>query len=166
MRLVTPTVSWLRENADPIAAVKDIVTIIVAPFAVASLVFAGLTLYLASSQLNIASSQLNTTANNMKGNMVYQLVRDGREINKELTSEMLNDRDKVGLALHFMHNVWYQNRIGTIDDIIWKPITNELCSFLRRYEAGFASFWTPANQAMYSREFVAFIADWRKTCAS
>jgi hypothetical protein len=146
--------NWLRTNATLIAAIKDLVTIVAAPAALISVFFA-------IWQLDLASSQLITTANSIKSNTIYQISHEGREISREIAKGP-PDESKVGLVLNFTHSLWQQHRLGTIDDSIWLPITEELCSFLHRYDI--SRYWTPATQKWYAQGYVDFINERGKQC--
>jgi hypothetical protein len=155
--------TWLTDNGSWIAAVKDIVTVLAAVIASGALVIAVRQFDVASSQLEITSSQLKTTAASIKSNTIYQLAHEGREISREWP-KLRDDSAKAGLILSFMHGAWHQRRLGTVDEEIWVPLTEELCAFMRGFDV--KRYWTPASQKTYSAGFVDFVNERIKACAS
>lgn len=140
--------SRLVRNAPRIAAIKDLVTIIVTPFALVSLL--------------IAIGQLAATNNSIKSNTVYQITHEGREISREIAKSRPL-QNNTGMFFNFIHSVWHQHRLGTIDDDIWKPFTEEVCQLLK--ERDVTGYWNEANKKLFSTDFVVFIDVKRKQCA-
>lgn len=140
--------SWLVHNAPRIAAIKDIVTIFVTPFALLSIV--------------IAISQLAATNNSIKSNTVYQITHEGREISREIAKSRPL-QNNTGMFFNFIHSVWHQHRLGTIDEDIWKPFTEEVCQLLK--ERDVSGYWNETNKRLFSTDFVNFIEEQRKQCA-
>lgn len=139
--------SWLARHSACIAAVKDLVTILIAPIALVSLF--------------VAIWQLRATSNSIKSNTVYQITHEGREIAREL-AKARPPSSNTGLIFNFIHSVWHQHRLGSIDEEIWRPFTEEVCQLLK--ERDVTGYWNETNKKLFTPDFVEFIDGKRKQC--
>jgi hypothetical protein len=142
--------AWFLHNAPAFVVAKDIATITAATFAAISLLF--------------AANQFYNTANSIKSNAVFQLTREGMNLAKSIDEESLRDPRTVGNIFSFMNLVWNQHQLGVIDDELWRPMSAEICTFLKTQNIEI--YWNNDNKRMYSTEFVKFIDDWSKNCQS
>jgi hypothetical protein len=142
--------AWFLDNSAAFVVAKDIATIIAATIAAISLFF--------------AANQLHNTANSIKSNAVFQLTREGMNLAKSIDEESLRDPRTGGNIFSFMNLVWNQHQLGVIDDELWRPMSAEICIFLKTQNIEI--YWNNDNKRMYSTEFVKFIDDWSKNCQS
>ena len=142
--------NWLLTNAPLFVVLKDIVTIVAA--------------FIAGVALIVAATQLRTTANSFKSNAIFQISREGRDLARTLNAESLKDPKVIGSVFNYLNLVWHQHRLGIIDEDIWRPMTAEMCFFIKTQNV--ESYWTADNKQMYSEGFVNFIDNWSKTCQS
>jgi hypothetical protein len=130
------------------AVTKDLITICAAGIALVSIF--------------IAICQLRTTAANIKSNTIYQISHEGREIAKTITPNM--QENQIGPVVNFMQSVWDQHQLGTYDEQLWEPFTEEVCQFLKN-ESNFDSYWHRSRK-QFAVGFGHFIEERRKQCGA
>jgi hypothetical protein len=142
-----PILAWLKENKDVIASVTNIVTSVALILGFIS-IWAGLV-------------QLGVTSANIKSNTVYQISHEGREIAKGIVPNM--PIEKVGPVVSYMYSVWKQHQLGTYDDELWAPFSEEVCEFLKTQKNSFDSYWG-SSKRFFAPAFIGFMDARRVQC--
>jgi hypothetical protein len=139
--------AWLVKNKEEIASVTNIVT--------------SVALILGLISIGAGLVQLGVTSANIKSNTVYQISHEGREIAKGIAPNM--PIEQVGPVVSYMYSVWKQHQLGTYDDELWRPFSEEVCEFLKTQKNGFDSYWG-SKKKFFAPAFVAFMDARRVQC--
>jgi hypothetical protein len=134
--------NWLKNKEDTIKRFNDIFSIFASS--------AALILFV------ITIIQLSDASNNLKANTIYSIAKDGRELSENISKMVKNNEFNYGYVFNYVHSVWHQKRLGTLDNRLWMPIENEVCLFLAHNpEAN--SYWNKDTKKLFDPEFVDFI---------
>jgi hypothetical protein len=133
---------WLNDKADTLKSFGEFISIIASCAAIILFV--------------ITLLQISNAADNLKANTIYSIAKDGRELSAQI-SEMIKKNDiKYGYIFNYMHSVWHQKRLDTLDDRLWTPIENEICLFLANHPKA-DSYWNDDTKKLFDPKFVEYI---------
>ena len=133
---------WLKDKENKIKRFGDFISIIASCAAILLLV--------------ITILQISNAAENLKANTIYSIAKDGRELRAQVSKMIKSNDFNYGYVFNYVHSVWHQKRLGTLDGRLWMPIENEICLFLRKNpEAN--SFWNDDTIKLFDPKFVEYI---------
>ena len=140
---------WLVKKTGEIEAFNHFISIIASFFSVLGIIIAIILLI-------ITIKQISTAAKNLKASTIYSIAKDGRELRTEIARMVRNSDFNYGYVFNYIHSVWHQRRLGTLDNRMWTPIENEVCIFLRdNPEAD--SYWNADTKKLFDGEFVKYV---------
>jgi hypothetical protein len=136
---------WLEVKEKQTTRFECFLSIVVSFFTIAGTVIALIMLYLTIGQISSASR-------NIQANTIYSIAKDGRDLNVKYENKEVG----VGAIYNYLHSVWHQKRLGTLDEVMWGPIENEICAFLRDVPES-RCYWTDETKGFFDKDFVAYI---------
>lgn len=137
---------WLKQHEEILKHYNDFFSILGSIAAVIGIIVA-LSLLWATKQ------QISNTANYLHANTLYSIAKDGREIGKAL---LKGEEVEFSLVYNYLHSSWIQKHLGILDEFTWRPIENEICSFLRDFPDALA-YWDEETKKYFHSDFVNYI---------
>ncbi|MBU4501187.1 MAG: hypothetical protein KKA79_01230 [Nanoarchaeota archaeon] len=133
---------WLKDKENTIKRFGDFISIIASCAAIILLV--------------ITIFQISNAADNLKANTIYNIAKDGRELSAQISEMIKSNNVKYGYVFNYVHSVWHQKRLGTLDYRMWTPIENETCLFLAQ-NPNAISYWNDDTRKLFDPKFVEYI---------
>lgn len=139
--------NWLQVSEQGMKRFESFISVVASFFMIGGVIIALRLLY-------VTKENIDTTAKNIRAGTIYNIAKDGRELNIKLTKEEV----AVGAVYNYLHSVWHQKRLGILDERVWSPIENEICAFLRDTPDAW-SYWDKETRSFFDTDFVAYIEE-------
>jgi len=99
----------------------------------------------------ITLSNLSDASKNIRASTLYNIAKDGRSLAKDLSAGTAGP----GFVFNYVQSVFYQKELGTLDDELWIPITNEFCDYIKD-DPKVKGYWIADKKKLFGSKFVIF----------
>jgi hypothetical protein len=146
--------SWIAANRDKIQAWQSLVTAIVTPLALIATVISLIVTSMSSHE------QLRLAATSAQGAMIYQALKDTREVGSQYHSGKASEQSVFAT----MQAIYLQYTKKTIPVDEWAVFDQDFCNML--VDEHLRNAWAQENRTLYWSTFVTYLDEVSKRAAA